>query len=266
MPSHGAVGPKPWLGLPVVFSAPILVAVLVGFATTQLANLVTTLYLHRSLSHKAVTFAPPVQLAMRMVLWLTMGIDRREWVAVHRKHHVFSDQAQDPHSPVHKGVWKVTFGNVVYYRREAKTPESIKTYARDIEPDRIERVLFSKGLLGVSLSTAALVLLWGPAFAAVVAVVHTSLYILLGGCVNGLGHWFGQRPNDNRATNMRWLALLTGGEGMHNEHHEYPRSPFFGESWWDLGGKFARLLARFKLATLHESSRYSRENVMPLAG
>ena len=76
---------------------------------------------------------------MRAVLWLTMGIDRREWVAVHRKHHVFSDQPQDPHSPVQRGVWQVTFLNVVYYRREAKRNDTIQTFGRDLAPDRIER-------------------------------------------------------------------------------------------------------------------------------
>jgi stearoyl-CoA desaturase (delta-9 desaturase) len=100
----------------------------------------------------------------------------------------------------------------------------------------------------------------------VIAVAHTVMYIFLGGCVNGLGHWFGRRPHDNKATNQRWLALLTGGEGMHNEHHEYPRSPFFGSSWWDIGGKFATLLARLKLVTLHRSSRLeSDREPVPLA-
>ena len=243
-----------------VFSVPFFVALLLAFAITQLSNLVTTLYLHRTLSHKSLTLSKPVELAMRSVLWLSMGIDRREWVAVHRKHHVFSDEADDPHSPIQKGVWRVTFGNVVYYRREAKRPGTVDTYARDLVPDRAERLFFSKGLLGVSLSIAALVVLFGPVSAAVIAVVHTVLYIGLGGCVNGLGHWFGRRPNDNKATNQRWLALLTAGEGMHNEHHENPRSPRFGASWWDLGGKLAGLLARFKLVTLHESSRLNRES------
>lgn len=243
-----------------MFSVPLSVALLIAFAITQLSNLVTTLYLHRTLSHKAMTLSKPVELTMRAVLWLSMGIDRREWVAVHRKHHVFSDEAQDPHSPIQKGVWHVTFGNVVYYRREAKRDDTVQTYAKDLAPDRIEQLLFSKGLAGVSLSIVALVVLFGPLTAAVIAVVHTVLYIGLGGCVNGLGHWFGRRPHDNKATNQRWLALLTAGEGMHNEHHEYPRSPHFGATWWDLGGKFAGLLARCRLLVMNESARFSRDS------
>lgn len=249
-----------------MFSVPLVVALLIAFAITQLSNLVTTLYLHRALSHKAMTIGRPLELVMRAVLWLSMGIERREWVAVHRKHHVFSDEPQDPHSPIQKGVWKVTFLNVVYYRREAKRVDTVETYAKDLAPDRIERLLFSKGLLGVGISIVALIVLFGPLTAAIIAVTHTVLYILLGGCVNGLGHWFGRRPHDNKATNQRWLALLTAGEGMHNEHHEYPRSPFFGSTVWDIGGRTARVLARLKLLTLHESARLQRDgDPMPLA-
>jgi stearoyl-CoA desaturase (delta-9 desaturase) len=249
-----------------VLSVPLIVALVIAFAVTQLANVVTTLYLHRALSHRAMTVSRPAELAMRAVLWLTMGIDRREWVAVHRKHHVFSDEPQDPHSPIQKGVWKVTLLNVVYYRREAKKDDTVETYAKDLAPDRIEQALFSRGLLGVGISGAALVLLFGWWTAAVIAVAHTVMYILLGGCVNGLGHWFGRRPHDNKATNQRWLALLTGGEGMHNEHHEYPRSPFFGSTWWDIGGKLATMLAKLRLVTLHHSSRLAGDReAVPLA-
>jgi stearoyl-CoA desaturase (delta-9 desaturase) len=77
--------------------------------------------------------------------------------------------------------------------------------------------------------------------------------------VNSLTHTFGARPNPNTATNLRWVALLTAGEGMHNDHHEFPRSPRFGATWWDLGGKLAGGLARLRLATLHQSSRYERQ-------
>ncbi len=250
-----------------MLSVSLPVALLIAFAITQLANVVTTLYLHRALSHRAMTLSPPLELAVRTVLWLTIGIDRREWVAVHRKHHVFSDEPQDPHSPIQKGVWHVTLGNVLYYRREADKPETLSAYARDLEPDRWERMVFSHGMVGVGLGVALLVVLFGPLTAAIIAVVHTVLYIFLSGCVNGLGHWLGRRPHDNKATNQRWLALLTCGEGMHNDHHEYPRSPYFGSSWWDLGGRLGRIFARFNLAVMHESTRYSRDNdPVPVGG
>ena len=95
-------------------------ALLIAFTISQVANLVTTLYLHRTLSHRAIALHPVVEWLCRFTLWLTVGIDRREWVSVHRKHHVFNDEPDDPHSPKQKGVTRVLFLNAGYYRIEAK--------------------------------------------------------------------------------------------------------------------------------------------------
>ena len=223
-----------------MFPVSILGAVLVAFLLSQAA---TTLYLHRSLTHRSMTLQPWLAVSFRVVLWLTTGLDRREWVAVHRKHHVYTDEAADPHSPVQRGVMRVFFFNAGYYRQEANRAGTVATYARDLPADRWDRVLFGKGITGPALGAALLVLLIGPIGAVVAASLHLVLYISQGGMVNSFGHHFGRRPHQNSATNLRWLALLTAGEGMHNEHHEYPRSPRFGNTWWDLGGKLANGLS-----------------------
>jgi stearoyl-CoA desaturase (delta-9 desaturase) len=246
----------------IVFSLHLLSAFALAFALSQVANLVTTLYLHRTLAHRAITMTAPVEFVCRALLWLTVGIDRREWVAVHRKHHVFNDEAADPHSPVQKGVAKVLLLNAGYYRVEAKQPETVAVYGRDLAPDRLERMVFSKGLVGVGLGLALLIGLFGPLWGIGVGLAHAAMYILQGGLVNSFAHHFGKRPHPNSATNLRWVALLTGGEGMHNDHHEFPRSPRFGTTWWDLGGKLASGLQRLKLVKLHESSRLVRQTDM----
>ncbi len=243
-----------------LFDISILTALLIAFAVTQVANVVTTLYLHRTLAHRAMTMHPAVEFVCRTVNWLTIGIDRQEWVAIHRKHHVFSDEPDDPHSPIQRGVWNVLAFNVKYYRAEGRRPGTRDGYAKDLTPDRWDRALFGRGLLGVSIGIATMVVLFGVVPAAIISVAHTLLYIGLSGCVNSFGHWFGRRPHDNKATNLRWLALLTAGEGMHNEHHHAPRSPLFGSTWWDVGGKIARLLARLRLAQLHASARLQRSD------
>jgi len=245
-----------------VFAVPLWAALPVAFVVTQLANVMTTLYLHRALAHRSVTFRSPFEFVARVVLWIVTGIDRREWVAVHRKHHVFSDEPDDPHSPIQRGVWNVLFLNVVYYRREARRDDTLETYAKDIPADRWDRVLFSRSIVGLGLGVGLLWVLFGPAVAAVAGAVHLVGYIGLSGAVNGFGHWFGRRPHDNLATNLRWLAALTAGEGMHNEHHHAPRSPRFGRTWWDIGGKLAGVLARFGLARLHESGRSGRRETV----
>jgi len=58
----------------------------------------------------------------RLILWITTGQRRQEWVAVHRKHHTFTDREGDPHSPRLLGLWRVQLLNVYYYMREARNP------------------------------------------------------------------------------------------------------------------------------------------------
>jgi len=237
----------------------LVLALLLAFALSQVANLVTTLYLHRTLAHRAMTMRPGLEWLCRFSLWITVGLDRREWVAVHRKHHVFNDEPEDPHSPKHKGVAKVLMLNAGYYRIEAKREATIAAYGRDLPADRWESFLFGHGFAGPLLGLVVLAVLFGPIWAVVVGALHAGLYILQGGMVNSLAHHFGHRPHPNSATNLRWVALLTAGEGMHNEHHEFPRSPRFGTSWWDLGGKLAGGLGRLRLVKLHESTRLLRQ-------
>src|SRR5688572_9689244 len=66
---------------------------------TQLSLIATSVYLHRALAHRSLVLPPVVDVIFRAVLWLTTGQQRQEWVAVHRKHHAFTDREGDPHSP-----------------------------------------------------------------------------------------------------------------------------------------------------------------------
>src|SRR5215210_212084 len=99
---------------------PVLLALVIGFALAQLATLITTIYLHRALSHRAVALAPGVSSVFRVLTWITTGIRPRQWVAVHRKHHAFTDVEGDPHSPLLEGFAMVQFANVALYRKVAK--------------------------------------------------------------------------------------------------------------------------------------------------
>jgi hypothetical protein len=124
------------------------IAPFVALALTQIAALATSVYLHRTLAHRALAFHPLADTLFRAVLWLTTGQDRRQWVAVHRKHHAFTDRDGDPHSPRLLGFWRVQLLNVYYYAREARNPATLATFAPDITPDRLDRALFSRGWLG----------------------------------------------------------------------------------------------------------------------
>src|SRR6476646_1051556 len=113
----------------------LVAALIAALIVTQLAIAVTTVYLHRSLTHRALTVHPIAALPCRVVIWMTTGMRPREWVAVHRKHHASTDTAEDPHSPMVVGFWRVQLGNVGLYKRAASNKENLRKYARDIPTD-----------------------------------------------------------------------------------------------------------------------------------
>ena len=190
----------------------------------------TTIYLHRTATHKSLDLHPAVVFLFKFTLWLTTGLHTREWVAVHRKHHAFTDQEGDPHSPLLAGFWSVQLGNVAHYIRTARDPEVIERYARDIEEGFWDRYIFKRGWLGLMLGTLVLVAVLGLGWGLLAAGIHAVMYVfVLSSSINGLCHWVGYRNFDNTATNIRFIALVTGGEGLHNNHHGFPRSPKF--SW-----------------------------------
>ena len=95
-----------------------------------------------------MTLHPIADFFFRIILWITTGQDRRQWVAVHRKHHAFTDTEKDPHSPLVHGFWKIQLWNVYYYIREARNAETLARWAKDIREDWWDKRIFSKGTLG----------------------------------------------------------------------------------------------------------------------
>lgn len=213
----------------------VLLAVAVGVATATIANLATTVYLHRALSHRALTLRPAATHVFRFLVWVTTGIVVREWVAVHRKHHAFTDVDGDPHSPVLHGWVTVQLKNLAMYRRAAHDPATVARYARDLRPDRLDRWFYDRGVVGLLLGLAALTAVFGWRVALLAAVVHVNFYLAGSAAVNAIGHHFGRRPYaDNNAGNLQWLALLTAGEGLHNNHHAKPTSARLSHRWYEV--------------------------------
>jgi stearoyl-CoA desaturase (Delta-9 desaturase) len=201
---------------------------LAAIALAQFAVIATSTYLHRTLAHRSLAIHPAADLLFRISLWLTTGQDRREWVAVHRKHHAFTDRDGDPHSPRLRGFWRVQFLNAYYYMREAKNPETIRRFASDIREDRLDRAVFSWGWVGLALGTTLLCLILGIWPGLIAAAAHAVLYVfVLAPLINGLGHWRGAQNFSNTAYNSRVFAWVTAGESLHNNHHAYPGSPKF---------------------------------------
>src|SRR5919197_5416078 len=137
-------------------------AFLAALLVTQVAVFATTVYLHRALAHRALRLHPGVALVFRTVLWITTGIAPRAWVAVHRKHHAFSDTPQDPHSPIQLGFWAVQLGNVKLYRDTIRDGVTVAKYSRDLPPDRLDRMLFDHAFAGLAIGIGFLMVVLGP--------------------------------------------------------------------------------------------------------
>jgi stearoyl-CoA desaturase (Delta-9 desaturase) len=237
----------------------LLLMLLVSAILIQVAVFSTTIFLHRTATHKALILHPSLEWSFKFALWLTTGILTKEWVAVHRKHHAFTDEEGDPHSPALLGFWKVQLGNVYYYMREVKTTDVVARYARDIKEGWWDRHVFKHGTVGLVLGTTALCMVMGIGWGLLAAFIHAFMYVfVLSSSINGLCHQVGYKNFDNTATNIRLLALLTGGEGLHNNHHGYPRSPKFSfkASEFDPAWPIIKLLIALRLAkpykTIHE--------------
>jgi stearoyl-CoA desaturase (delta-9 desaturase) len=236
-----------------------LLSVPAGLFVAQIATFATTVYLHRCQTHSAFVLSPAVDRTFRILVWITTGQRTKEWVAVHRKHHAHSDEEGDPHSPVQLGFWKVQLFNAYLYVKEARNPETMAKYARDIREDAWDRILFNHGLLGLGIGIFILYLTFGGWGCLIAVTVHILAYVgILTSCINAIGHHKVptgyqnySRQDASNTYNYRWLAYLTGGEGLHNNHHGQPKSAKFShlENEPDPGWKLIVWLQKMGWAT-----------------
>jgi stearoyl-CoA desaturase (delta-9 desaturase) len=231
----------------------VVVVVAVALVLTEVTVLATSIYLHRGLAHRSLNIHPAAGVLFRTTLWLTTGQSRQQWVAIHRKHHAFTDSEGDPHSPRLLGFWRVQLFNAYYYVVACRDRATIEKYAPDLAPDRLDKALFSHGLLGLAIGVSALCLLLGLPAGLLAGGIHAVLYVaVLAPLINAAGHWRGGRNYDNTARNSIVLAWDTGGESLHNNHHAHPRAPRFSVRSWEFDPSWPliRALAAVRLLAI----------------
>lgn len=221
------------------------IAVAVAAALYAIRMFAITAFYHRYFSHR--TFQAPrwVQFVFAVIGASSVQRGPLWWAAHHRHHHRHADQPQDPHSPHQRGFWRSHMG--WFLTREAFTTDlaRVPDLARFPELRWLDRfdiavpALLAAGLyaLGELLERAApglhtsgpQLLVWGF-FVSTVVLFHATVTI------NSLAHRFGRRRFDTRddSRNNLWLALLTFGEGWHNNHHFFPGSVRQGFRWWEV--------------------------------
>jgi stearoyl-CoA desaturase (Delta-9 desaturase) len=220
-----------------LFELPLWGYMLVTFGTIQVMFLGVTLYLHRDQAHGGLTLHPLLRHVFRFWLWFSSGVVTREWVAVHRRHHVYADQEGDPHSPVIFGLKRVVLEGYELYLAATKDPLIVKNYGKGTPDDWIERNLYSRySNFGIVLFSLTFLILFGIPAIVMVAVHLIAQPFFAGGVVNGLGHAVGYRSFEmpSTATNLVPWGVLLGGEELHNNHHAFPRSARFAVQRWEL--------------------------------
>ena len=224
---------------------------------THITIVCVTLFLHRSQAHRGIEFHPILSHFMRFWLWLTTGMITRQWVAIHRKHHRFSDQEGDPHSPHVHGFWNILGRGVMYYVREGKNTQTMLSYGKGTPNDWIERKLYTPyNFYGILLMLVIDLLFFGPWGLLVWGIQLAWIPFWAAGVINGVGHWFGYKNGDTRdqSTNIVPWGILIGGEELHNNHHINPASPKLSRRWFefDIGWMW---LSLFRFARLAKLSR-----------
>jgi stearoyl-CoA desaturase (Delta-9 desaturase) len=235
----------------------------VGYAATCLG---ITVGFHRLLTHRSFQTYPVVRYALAVLGTLAVEGSVLKWVADHRKHHAFADEAGDPYSPhghgagvlgALGGLWHPHVGWLFHSVGQADR----RRYARDLLEDRGMRRIdaaekplilaslafpFQVGwLVKGSLGGALVTLVW--AGLARIFLLHHATF-----SINSICHFFGRRrfATRDRSTNVAWLSLATFGESWHNNHHAFPTSAFHGlrRRELDIGDLFISALEAAGLA------------------
>ena len=220
---------------------------------TQITIFTVTLYLHRSQAHRGVDFHPLIAHFFRFWSWLTTSMITKEWAAIHRKHHAKCETAEDPHSPMHKGIGNVLWKGADMYREARLARADIEQYGKGCPDDWIERNLYTRfSNAGVVLLLAVSFVLFGAKGVAVWAIQMAWIPFWAAGVINGLGHWWGYRnfETTDTATNLTPWAVWIGGEELHNNHHAFPSSAKFAlrRFEFDIGWAAIKLLEKLRLA------------------
>ncbi len=226
--------------------------IVVALALTHVTIASVTIFLHRHQAHRALDLHPIPSHFFRFWLWLTTGMVTKEWAAIHRKHHAKCETEEDPHSPQTRGIRKVLFEGAELYRAEANNQETLQRYGHGTPDDWLERNIYRRSVLGVSIMMVIDLVAFGPLGLTIWAVQMAWIPVWAAGVVNGIGHFWGYRNYDcsDASRNISPWGILIGGEELHNNHHSFATSAKLSAKWYefDIGWMYIRMLEMVGLA------------------
>jgi stearoyl-CoA desaturase (delta-9 desaturase) len=210
-----------------------------------------TIGYHRLLTHRS--FDAPTWLRAAFAIAGSLAVQGAvvSWVADHRRHHAYSDQDGDPHSPV-AGFWHAHVGWLL-----GSTRSDREHFAPDLENDPIMRKIDRLAPLWIALSLLMPFTLgglitgtWRGALTGLAWGGGARMFLLhhVTWSINSIAHTFGRRPYEtkDRSRNFWPLSILSLGEAWHNNHHAFPTSAYHGLRFWqiDPSGLVIRLMAK----------------------
>jgi stearoyl-CoA desaturase (delta-9 desaturase) len=226
--------------------------VVVALVLTHITIASVTIFLHRHQAHRALELHPIPSHFFRFWLWLTTGMVTKEWAAIHRKHHAKCETPEDPHSPQTRGIRKVLWQGAELYRAEANNQETLQRYGHGTPDDWLERNVYRRSVLGVSIMLVIDVIAFGAVGLTIWAVQMVWIPFWAAGVINGIGHYWGYRNYDcvDASRNISPWGILIGGEELHNNHHSFATSAKLSSKWYefDIGWMYIRILEMFGLA------------------
>ena len=221
------------------------VSLMIGFLTLATRMFGLTAGYHRYFCHKAFRTTRVFQFVLA---WLGTSSAQKGplwWAGHHRSHHRYSDTEEDVHPPGVKGFYWAHAGWIMSPKNQRTKIEWVPDLAKYPELVWLDRNHYVAPIaLGVTLfalgqwlaSAYPLLETSGWQLVVVALFCSTTLLYHVTFAVNSVGHQFGSRrySTNDESRNSLWLALVTGGEGWHNNHHRYPTSERQGFYWWEI--------------------------------
>ncbi len=211
-----------------------------------------TLCFHRLLAHRSFQLPKWLEYVFTFFGSLALQGGAIKWVATHRVHHAFSDRPQDPHSPT-RGFWWAHLLWLFAPDEILDHPTKYYRYAPELARDKVHRWL-NDTYVWHSVALGVLLFAWGGLPFLVWGLFFRTMFVYHATwLVNSAAHLWGYQSFDTNegSTNNWWVALVSYGEGWHNNHHAYLHSAAHGLRWWEFDITYAtiRALAWLGLAT-----------------
>ncbi len=194
-----------------------------------------TLGYHRYFTHRSYAIPKWFEYFLAVCGCLAGEAGPIAWVAAHRYHHTYSDTENDPHSPL-RGFWWAHMTWLFGREKFLAEFDSYKRFTPDMARDPF-LVFLDKWHIIPSLILSVLLYMWGGwSFVVWGVFVRSVLVYHATWLVNSAAHIWGYRTYkiSDQSTNNWWVALLSFGEGWHNNHHAFQRSARHGMRWWEI--------------------------------